>query len=475
MRRTRRWGVGVVAAVLVVATVACGPEYVPLSYNAGSQPARLAELTAANQAAPAQFDQYGGWANAPAPLDQLDPGPFFRVEQVDGAWWFVTPEGNPMFSKGATDVNWLGANLAVDGFHQTLVSKYGTESAWATAAQGRLDEWGFNTVGPWSSGSVAEGRTHGRVILDLASVSSPRYPGAKVTDYFSPVWIQYARDRMANQWAWLAGDPYLLGYFLDNELIWGADHFNSTGVSLLQHYIGFPAGSPGRVAATDFLRTAAGSLGTFNATWGTGFTSWDQLGGLVPLQLIPQGPAATKVTEDFMIATFEQYATVSIDAVRRVDPNHMIFGPRFHHYPGDAMFRAAARHFDVVAMAAYHPDAWLAELDAITQEVDEPVLVEEFAFKGLDTPYLNVKNWAPRVYTQADRALAYDQFVEEFARRPYSVGFHWYKWMDNPFRDQDVFSGDNFGLLRPDDTRYATFTDHVAQVNRRVEDWHATG
>lgn len=473
--RIRPLGGGLLAVAVLLVVAACSPDYAPLPFDAARQPGRLAELQADNAAEPVELDRFGGWANAPAQFDGLTPGPFFRVEQVDGAWWFVTPDGNPMFSKGATDVNWLGANLADDDLHQVLVTKYGDESTWASATHDRLDDWGFNTVGPWSSGSAVTGRTHGHVILDLASVRSPRYPGTKVTDYWSPTWVQYARDLMANQWAPYANDPYLLGYFLDNELIWGADHFNSTGVSLLQHYIGFPSGSPGRNAAIDFLRQTAGSLAVFNSTWGTGFTNWDQLATLNPLQLIPSGPAAVAVTDGFMLATFEQYATVAVDAVRRVDPNHLIFGPRFHHYPGDILFQAAAEHFEVVAMAAYAPDAWLDDLDAITQEVDVPVLVEEFSFKGLDSGYWNIKNWAPRVMTQADRALAYDRFVETFSRRPYAVGYHWYKWMDNPYRGSDGFSGDNFGLLRPDDTQYTTFTEHVAQVNRRVENWHHTG
>lgn len=461
------------AASLAVVGGACSPDYDPLPFDTTSQPARRAALAAENAAAPILTDRFGGWVDAPASLGPPTPGRFFRVAELDGAWWFITPDGHPMFSKGVTDVNWLGANLAADQYHDVLVAKYGTESAWVAAAHQRLDAWGFNTIGPWSSVSVSAGRTRSHIILDLASVSSPRYPGARVTDYWSPTWIDYARNLMATRWSGYVEDPYLLGYFLDNELIWGSDHFNSTATSLLQHYVGFPPGSPGRAAALDFLRRSATTLAQFNATWGTGFIDWAQLDALQPGQLLPLGPEAAAVTEGFMLEAFEQYATVATDAVRRVDPHHMIFGPRFHRYPGDALFRAAARHFDVVAMAGYHPDAWTDELDAITAEVNVPVLIEEWSFKGLDSGYLNVAAWAPRVNTQADRALAYDRYVEGFARRPYAVGYHWYKWMDNPWRGPgDPIAGDNFGLLRPDDVVYATLVDHAAEVNRRVEHWH---
>ncbi len=77
--------------------------------------------------------------------------------------------------------------------------------------------------------------------------------------------------------------------------------------------------------------------------------------------------------------------------------------------------------------------------------------------------------------TQKDRALAYDDYVEGFMRRPWAVGYHWYKWFDNPPVEGDFLSGDNFGLMNYQDEPYEDFVQHAREVNRRVERWHLEG
>jgi hypothetical protein len=73
-----------------------------------------------------------------------------------------------------------------------------------------------------------------------------------------------------------------------------------------------------------------------------------------------------------------------------------------------------------------------------------------------------------------ERSLAYDNYIETFMRRPYGIGYHWYKWMDNPVLEGKVFTGDNCGLLNQNDEPYKLFVLFVREVNRRVERWHAS-
>ncbi len=80
--------------------------------------------------------------------------------------------------------------------------------------------------------------------------------------------------------------------------------------------------------------------------------------------------------------------------------------------------------------------------------------------------------YAPEVRTQAERCLAYERYVRGFTSRPYGIGYHWYKWMDNPVLPGERFSGDNCGLLNQNDEPYASFAEFVREVNRRVEVWH---
>jgi agarase len=338
-------------------------------------------------------------------------------------------------------------------------------------------DWGFNTIGPWSSPSIAAEMPHSIVILDVAAGNAPRHPEALVTDYWDPAFAAHCA-RMARERATPhVEDPRLLGYFLDNEIVWGADHFR-TDESLVQLYAGFPPEAPGRVEMLGLLRETAGTLDAFNAAWATALDDWAQLDSLTGAQLQPATDAARAATEAFMLRAFERYATTAIAELRAVDPNHLILGCRFHNYPGDALARAAARHFDVISLAFYEARPPVAEIDAVWPEINKPFLIEEWTFKSDDSGIRNTLAgiYAPRVRTQAERGLAYHDYVEAFMRRPYGIGYHWYKWMDNPVLGPDQpLTGDNCGLLTADDAPYAPFVEFVREVNRRVERWHAEG
>lgn len=437
--------------------------------------ARLDALRQQTASTRIELDPYGGWVNAPAVLATSNTSGYFRVAKLGVTWWFVTPDGHPFVSKGVTDVNWLGAALSADSFHDLLVQKYGNEEAWADASLKRVLDLGFNTVGPWTSASMAKRMTHSIIILDMAGVNSPRHPKSVVTDYWDPAFANHcaamARDRATPY----VEDKKLLGYFLDNEIVWGADHF-LTKQSLLQLYLGFPAGAPGRNEALRFARESAGTIKKFNDAWGTAIADWAQLDTILPRDLRPKTDAAHAFTREFMLKVFHKYATIAIGALRAVDPNHMILGCRFHNYPGDALVEAAARYFDVIAMAFYEARPPVKEIDTILGSVDKPFLVEEWTFKCDESGIVNPRGiYAPVVRTMAERCLAYDSYVETFMRRPYAVGYHWYKWMDNPKYPDKQYSGDNCGLLNQEDEPYESFVEHVREVNRCIETWHVQG
>lgn len=437
---------------------------------------RLDALRKMNADDPLELDAYGGWKNAPGHLKTSNPSGYFRVEKLGGAWWFITPDGNPFVSKGVTDVNWLGATLAHDAFHDIIAAKYGTEEAWVEAAAKRMLDWGFNTIGPWSSASVMERMPHAGIILDMGGGNGPRHPGAVVTDYYDPAFVLHA-GAMAEQRAKPhAEDKNLIGFFLDNEVVWGADHFR-TNKSLLQLYAEFPAGAPGRAEALRFLREQSGTLEAFNAAWKTNLAGWAELESLPGDTFAPGTDAALAAAEAFMLQVFHRYIEVSLGALRAAAPNHLVLGCRFHNYPGDALYEAAAAHFDVISMAFYEPRPPVEEIDAIHGRVDRPVLIEEWTFKSHDSGIRNSHFgiYAPEVRTMRERGLAYDGYVETFMRRPYGIGYHWYKWMDNPILPDKRFSGDNCGLLNHNDEPYEPFVTFASEVNRRVERWHASG
>ncbi|MCL4692948.1 MAG: hypothetical protein KJ060_10625 [Candidatus Hydrogenedentes bacterium] len=435
---------------------------------------RLDALRSENAMQPLEVDRFRGWANAPESLISQNPDGYFRVAKVDGTWWFITPDGSPFVSKGVTDVNWLGATLSPGPFHDILARKYLSEDTWAAAQDQRVSDWGFNTIGPWSSRSMADRLPHSIVILDSAQ-HAPRPPGAIVTDFWSPTFREHAENVAQQRAAPHTNDKNLIGYFLDNELTWGPDHW-LTDKTLLQLYLEYPGEAPGRQEALQFVRRSADSIDAFNQTWGTNLSQWDEMAGLSSEHFHPRSEESRTVSTAFCVYAFNRYATVAIGALRAVDPNHLILGCRFHTYPGDALIKAAAEHFDVISMAFYEARPPVKELDAICEQVDKPFLIEEWTFKSGDSGIVNPDGiYAPVVPTRYARSLSYGAYVETFMRRPYAVGYHWYKWMDNPVIPEEPLSGDNCGLVNQDDEPYDHFVDFVREVNLSVERWHAEG
>ncbi len=123
---------------------------------------------------------------------------FFRVEKIDGRWWFVDPEGHLFLSTGA---NGIRGEEGPAG--QALVSR-------------RMGAWGLNTIGNWSGFRPAEEG------LRKAYVASLRLPRAEpvylgMPDVYSAAYARAVEEAAAKQCAALRDDPWLLGYFLGNE------------------------------------------------------------------------------------------------------------------------------------------------------------------------------------------------------------------------------------------------------------------
>jgi agarase len=431
---------------------------------------RLVRLSLENAAESQVLDSYGGWVNAPESLGTPVAHAYFTVQKLDGRWWFVTPEGHVFLSKGVTDVNFLGANLAHDEHHALLVDKYGTEDVWAEASRQDLLRWSFNTVGPWSSASMAQRMSHATIILDSAG-HAPRHPGFTVTDYWSEGFADHAAKVAQERAAPFAEDARLLGFFLDNELAWEANWH--TAKSLLQNYMDFPPDAPGRARAVAFLKEMSDSVASFNTLWGTSIGEWSEVDTLTSSSLVPATVESLAATRAFAVEAFRQYASVAIPALKAVAPNHLVLGCRFYNAHWDELLIESGKWFDVVSLAYYESVPPVEDIDRVFPLADKPFLLEEFSFKANDSGYWNIMNYAPVVETQKERALGYHDYVQTWMSRPYAVAFHWYKWMDNPTKPDNILAGDNFGLRTPADEPYLPLVTLAAEVNRRVEFWHA--
>ena len=109
-------------------------------------------------------------------------------------------------------------------------------------------------------------------------------------------------------------DQAIIGWFIDNELRWGPDWRGDD--ELLTIFTLLPLGSPGRVAALNWLRERHPDFEQFNATWRTPAASWDAFALLTRAE----PPLPTKATLSAQHPRARTTPIVSIPGVPHSQP-----------------------------------------------------------------------------------------------------------------------------------------------------------
>ena len=396
------------------------------------------------------------WAAEESALGERDPGNckyggfgdtkakttgFFRVEQVDGRWWFVDPDGHLFFSTAVTGMGARGGESrlqgredyfaalppsGVSGFYPwNLLRRYGTEYAerWVDLDLRRMESWGLNTVGNWSDPRLWDAHKKAYVVNLRGWGMENGYMG--MPDVFSDEFPKIVDRAAAEQCGPRKEDPYLLGYFIANEPPWPGRE--SMVVDLILER---PASAIQREAKA-FL--AAGDT-----------------------------PERRK---QFVYRAFEKYLAVINAAVKRHDPNHLNLGMRFGgSVPPVEMLKASAA-FDVYSLNVYSTSVSTKNLDEIYRVTGRPIIVGEFHFgvpgRGLAAGLVQVRD-------QAERGVAYRYYVEQAAAHPAFIGTSWFQWNDQPNTGRMDGENYNIGLVDVTDRPYAELVAAMKTTHRRL-------
>jgi hypothetical protein len=327
-----------------------------------------------------------------------------------------------------------------------------TDAEWAQQTVALLKAHGFNGTGAWSD-TAALSKNPTRVVYTamwnfMSSYGKKRggtfqQPGH--TGYpddcifvFDPEFETFA-DEYAEQIATTKSDPWLLGHFSDNELPFRPD--------ALDRYLRQPDGDPGRTAARKWLEARPGGA---------------------------EAPVTDADRQAFLAAVVDRYFSITTRAIRKYDPNHLCLGSRFHggilNQP--VVFQAAGRYLDVVSVNYYNtwtPDA--EKMRGWERAAGKPLLITEWYTKGMDSGMPNTTGAGWIVRTQRDRGLFYQNFALALLESKVSVGWHWFKYMDNDPDDTttDPSNRDsNKGIVSFRFAPYAPVLDLMKAINQRV-------
>ncbi len=402
---------------------------------------------------PTAKTRWGGVADG-----SFQPSGYFRVGRSGGAFWLVDPQGGRFLSKGVNSVRFdqdAIQNTKRIPYADTCEKKYGSPRAWRAAVAKRLAGWGFNTLGSWSDEEIAGAGSTPLALtpnLDLGmsfawqkNDSHPNEPRQEFPDVFDPDFDVHLRRLARELCANRVDDRRIVGWFIDNELRWGADWRGPDG--LLTLFLNLPPSTPGCIAASDWLRAR------------------HSRGDAAPAQ-----PSAAD-DEAFAGLVADRYFALTVAAIKAADSNHLVLGCRFAIPPPPAVIAAAGHHLDVVSFNCYGPNANGA-IDAYAA-TGKPCLIGEFSFRGADSGLPNTVGAGPVVATQAERASAFRHYVTAALKYHTVVGYHWFEHADQPAEGRFDGENSNFGTVTIDDRVYDELTRMMTAVNANAEQLHS--
>ncbi|MGH9338150.1 MAG: beta-galactosidase [Acidobacteriota bacterium] len=255
-------------------------------------------------------------------------------------------------------------------------------------------------------------------------------------DVYDPAYAEAAIN-YARQLESFKNDPYLIGYFLDNEPHWAFGQNN-----LAAEMIATETPSHTRRALVSWLKERCqGDITTLSAAWKHSFNSFEQLETQPLLEADELSEKAAADLWEFSALMVGRYVNIVCREVEKVDPNHLNLGLRYASISSDLCYRAG-EYFDVFSINSYRMEPPADVIAEISRRTGRPVLIGEFHFGALDRglPSTGLRG----VANQEERGVAYRYYLEQGALIPELIGMHYFIWNDQPVLGR--FDGENYNI-----------------------------
>lgn len=467
-------------------------------------------------------DRFGGLLNGPT----FESTGFFHTAKQDGRWYLVTPEGHAFFSLGVNTVTAEHSRTYVEGREgmfgslpaegDALAAFYGSGDnrsdtganrgrafdhgrwydfyaanrqriqgsndlqPWRALTLDRLQAWGFNTLGNWSDpGFAGNERVPYTVPLsisgDFATIRTGQDWWGGMPDPFDPRFAMAAERAIAIASRDLRDDPWLIGYFADNELAWAAPGTDARArYALAYATLRLTTDVPAKRAFLKQLRDKYRNQNGISRAWGIDLQAWELMedpGFEAPLP-DPAHPEIEQDLQKFLRLYADTYFKTIADALKWHAPNQLLLGGRFAITTPEAV-ASCAQYCDVLSFNFYTRAPQFGYDWSQLHQLDKPVLVSEFHFGSRDRgPF-----WGgvSEVYREEERGPAYASYLSEAIKEPQLIGVHWFQYIDQPVTGR-LLDGENghLGLVGITNLPFRGFVEAVRKANLSLpERWLA--
>ena len=448
-----------------------------------------------------KYDRYGGMKTG----KNYGATGFFRVEKVDGVWWFISPEGNlfflkgidgitydesshytPLYRKDTTIVRGVFEELpdkeelpcaykmhkdkvpCVDFQEANLRRKYGEDyrERWAEVTHRRLRDWNFNASGKWKM----EKELYSRLPRIDVLVNDGELINTKSGwDPWDPEFEAKVDRMFARQLPQRKDDPMIIGYHFQNEDGWEMDDFarilHTTDRS-------FPA----KEAFVNFMKERyKGDLRVVNVVLDTEVSSFEELVTTdLDMAKMPKADAVAFVQE-----SSRRFHSIMSRVFKKYDPNHLFFGctPVLTWRACFEWIYASAEFVDVLAVDWYFSQSadWMRPYLVL----DKPMINIEFGWVSCERghgPFFH----AMTCENEQERAERYTRYVRNQAKVPQFIGIGYFIYSDQEISGRSNGNGGfgechQFGVVSTQDQPYPYYTKVIREVNAELEELHKNG
>lgn len=357
---------------------------------------------------------------------------FFRVEQVQNRWYFITPDGHPYVA--------LGAN------HTAKFLSEPRQSAPMVARLGGVDQARAALIASYRASGLTAGEAYApydaAINEALPWVANIDFPGPSkfAFDVWDPVFQAALRESVLAQLKPLAANRMVLGIAFADLPVWTARR--------VAYFAGLPAEAPGRRKYDEF-RKRQGTTGVLTAAQSDLFLG--------------------EVAE-------ELYARLKA-LVREGAPRHLFFGERFvlRAVPKPVL-QAVGRHVDVFCTQALilsprRPPEWQVfqrdGYDADQAVAGKPMLVIDWAAPfSLDETYETERG---TVYAEREASDQAARWLQHAFELPYLAGVFHCQWIGSHGNDRWFPAGRmKRTFVRDDGSPFAFRTERIRQAHEAV-------
>lgn len=459
------------------------------------------------EASEEDINNYEKWRRQPIPEitgkaggKRFNATGFYRVEKGNDRWWLVNPNGYPTWA------------IAIDGTKRPtralggpeteadpIISQFGSTPDEVNEKMYSIfmDECGFNAFAGWSAdeyGLISKKRMESgkpylpmTKVLGLAGASRDRNAYAKdrdgnllsgghaVPDPFNPQWKKAARERAERIIPTYRDEPWLLGWFVDNEMSFAE----------LYRYIW------AEYSSKEFIRVLEEKYKTIDAlnqAWSSPVKAY-LYSSFNDILLDKPEPAGwdDPLWADF--SAFErhmlgEYINYTYDLVKELDPNHLIISNRINLDPMPEVYRTIDLwgKYDIVSMNIY-PDnnkigfnpGEIEIMKKLHKGTGKPVMIGEWSVPSIDSGLYEFGvdslnrpldwSWPQVLRTQKERGEAYEMCIKQLASLDFMIGAGWFITFDVNTSDRRA----NRGIMNTSYELYRDLTDAMYKANSDIK------